>query len=540
MAAQMSKAMLVTVSKFRSRIRVLRAWKLASLGGSAGCVASIAALIGDWNNLWDAPAWLLIGLPAIGMLSGACVALVERYSDAQVARSIDRRAKLEDRLTTAYEAPEGNEFLPAVRDDALEHLGSVKPGQIFPMRFQRPQLAFAALIAAVALVYLLADTDLLRPLAARLEAEQLKQAAVEVEQVAKPFLLQADRPNASTDEKKLAANIESFTRDLNKGRMSKEEALERANQLAAEAQQIEAQRALAMSQSLDSAKTAGDQLQQMANKAAMSKTDSAQLADRASALQQQLASLQQQIDDAKSGRSNVSELQLNAMEQKLAELQKEFHQVQLSQAALDMMNKLASSAQYQEAMRILGQLQEQADAQAAGQPGQLSEEQAKAMAARLEQLAKQLDTDAKLKNYAEQLLQAALTEQLENMQLSQKMLGAFGLPCNQPGMGLGGRGGTNPGVYMGNVGKLYHFDKSSFLNMKYQDRVVTSLQGKSGPETYTEELGPSQLTPRSGIPYENILPKYEKTAESALSKGDVPPDMRSRVRDYFASLHQPQ
>jgi len=528
------------MSKFRRRIRLLRAWKLASIGGSAGCVCSIAALAGDWFGFWDTRVWLLSTLPLSGLMLGVIYALFERFSDSQIAMSIDRRGSLEDRLTTAHEVLAGNDFLPAIQLDASLRVAALNPTVIFPLKFTKLQAAFVGFACLTALVYLLVDTDALMPLASRLQAEQLKRAAVQVQEVAKPFLTQADRPGATSADKHLARDIEQFTRDLNKGRMSKEEALVRANQLADEAQKLEAQRALAASQSLDQAETAGQQLQQMAQRGAMAKSDQAQLADKASQLQQQMATLQQQLDAARSGQSKLSAAQMKAIEQKLAELQKEFHQIQLSEAALDMMNKLASNADFQEAMRILGALQKQSQANAAGQQGELSEAQEKAMAARLEELAKELNSDAKLQAYARQLLLAALREQLEDAKLSRQMLAAMGLQTQQPGFGLGGRGGTNPGVYMGNVGKLYHFDKSSLLNLKSQDRIITSVQGKSGPETYTEELGPSQLTPRSGIPYEDVLPKYEKTAETALSKDNVPPDMRARVRDYFDSLRQPQ
>lgn len=163
------------------------------------------------------------------------------------------------------------------------------------------------------------------------------------------------------------------------------------------------------------------------------------------------------------------------------------------------------------------------------------------MAAQLEQLAKQLDSNAKLQAYADALLKAAMQAQLsmQNMRVSEGLLGAFGLQSDEaPQLGPGGRGGTNPGVWAGGVGHLHHFDKSSLLHVKFQDRVITSQIGKNGPSTYTDQVGPAQIGGDPGIPYQNVLPKYEKTAESALSRGHIPPSMRTRVREYFESLHQ--
>jgi hypothetical protein len=82
-------------------------------------------------------------------------------------------------------------------------------------------------------------------------------------------------------------------------------------------------------------------------------------------------------------------------------------------------------------------------------------------------------------------------------------------------------------------------DKSTLLNLKFSDRIITSQKGK-GPESYEEELGPAQLGDKSGVPYQAMLPKYEKSAESTLSKSDIPPEMRTKVRNYFDSLHQGQ
>jgi hypothetical protein len=43
---------------------------------------------------------------------------------------------------------------------------------------------------------------------------------------------------------------------------------------------------------------------------------------------------------------------------------------------------------------------------------------------------------------------------------------------------------------------------------------------------------------RSSIPYQAVLPTYQKMAESALSKSDIPPRERVRVRNYFDSLRK--
>ncbi len=285
-------------------------------------------------------------------------------------------------------------------------------------------------------------------------------------------------------------------------------------------------------------------MQQMAQMGQMQPTDAAKLASAASALQQQMANLQNQLNAAKAGKSNLTAAQQKAIEQKLAALAKQLQQIHLSQQAEAMLQKLRSTPQFQQAMDILRKLQQQAGAQQSGQPSPLTQAQMQQMADQLEQLAKQLSSDAAMKAYAQQLLDAAKQARLGQPGNGAGLLGAFGMGAGQSqgglSLGMGGKGAPSEDTWVGDHGGLHHFDKSSLLHLKYQDRVITSQQGAKGSETYTEELGPAQLGGKSSIPYQDVLPKYEKTAESALSKGDVPPAMRTRVRDYFESLHQGQ
>ncbi|HEY3266226.1 MAG TPA: hypothetical protein VGM37_04820 [Armatimonadota bacterium] len=67
---------------------------------------------------------------------------------------------------------------------------------------------------------------------------------------------------------------------------------------------------------------------------------------------------------------------------------------------------------------------------------------------------------------------------------------------------------------------------------------MTSQKRAAGAETYVETLGPSQPTGRSSVPYQKVLPAYEKSAESALQRGDIPPAEQKRVREYFDSLRK--
>jgi hypothetical protein len=41
---------------------------------------------------------------------------------------------------------------------------------------------------------------------------------------------------------------------------------------------------------------------------------------------------------------------------------------------------------------------------------------------------------------------------------------------------------------------------------------------------------------RSSVPFRNVLPSYEKKAESALNRQQIPKQHQRRVKEYFDSL----
>jgi hypothetical protein len=268
-----------------------------------------------------------------------------------------------------------------------------------------------------------------------------------------------------------------------------------------------------------------------------------------SALEKQVSDLEKQLSAGAGSQGKMGAGQREALQSKIKALQRQIQQIRISQQALATLSKLMAMPQYQEAMKLLQQLQNQAGASSSGQQPPMSPDELKAAAEKLEALANKLSSNAAMKAYADALLAAAKAAKAGGGQCSGNLLSVFGLnaPFGQncqsdssqgSGADQNGRGGTGQGVYLGLHTDLHHFDKSSLLNIKFDNRVITSQQGNTGPVSYTDVTGPAKMTGKSQIPYEDVLPKYENSAESALSKGNVPPEMRSRVRDYFNSLHQ--
>lgn len=533
----------LNLSPFRRRIRLVCVWRGAAVGGCLGAAGSVVLAALDYFGVWDAaPTRLAVPL-GLGIVAGMGHALTQRLPESTVARSVDRRGGLADRLTSASEVPAATSPLAySLLGDAQGKAETLKPAVLYPLRLGRWHGVLLALAALCALVFLLGNTTLFRGRQAKQDAAELRRDAAQVQRVARPALEDAKRADAAPQDKDLARQLNRFTSDLRKGRMTKAQALVKANQLAQQAQALQSGRAAALAQSIQSAQTASQKLEAMQSQASLPKSDAAKAADQARALSGQIAAMQQALSAAQSGKMSASAKA--ALSKKLAQAQKQLQQIRLSQQAEQFLQKLQSMPDYQEAQKLLAKLAAQAQAQQAGQPPPLTPEQMQQIADRMEQLAKQFGSDAKMRELAAQMLVAARNAQLcKNPGLGAGLMGAFGLGAGSGmgglSLGLGhGAGGPSPDKWVGDHGTLSRSDKSALLHVKFQDRQITSQIGGKGPETYTEVIGPSAPAGKSGVPYQAVLPRYEKSAESALDKGDVPPQMRTKVRDYFDSLRK--
>lgn len=561
---------------FRRRIRLLRAWRLGAMGGlmGAGVAAVMAAL--DLFSVVYCEAWMLAVPVAFGLLAGISRAVTEPLPDGIVARSIDRRGNLADRLTTASEVPSSGGLASAVHHDAFARAQDLKPAKLYPVKFGRWQGAFLGAVLLAALIYAVGNTDFFKTAQQKKDAASLKQTAKEVERIARPELEAAKKQDASAEDKALARELRKFTQDMNKGRMTKQEALVRANQLSQEAQRLQQSRASALAQSVQKAQTAAAMLQQRAEQAGLEKMSpsqmgtpqaqaqmqqrSEQLGAQAQSVQSQMQALQSKMDqmqralDANKSLSGKSmspaeraamQKMLAKMQKQMAELEKLLAKIKLSQRALDFLQKLSQMPDFQAAQELLQKLAENAQAQQAGDPPTMTPQQMEEAAKELEQQAKELEkmaeengSDEQIEDLARQMLEAAREARLgKGVGIGAGLMGAFGL-----GMGPHSNGPSGPGSrydrWSGYTNKPPLSDKSSLLNVKFKDRVITSQIGMKGDQTYTEVTGPSTPSGRSSVPYQAILPKYEKSAESALNKSDIPPSERVKVRDYFNSLRK--
>jgi len=539
----------LNLAPFRRRIRLLRVWRCGAIGGTIGAAVAVVMAALDYFSIQYFAGWALVIPVGLGILVGVGKALWEHLPDQQVARSVDRRGGLEDRLTTAVELPaKGSAFADALHHDAARHVAALRAHDLYRLRLSRWHGAFVLLAAISAWVFLMGNTSFLKSAQAKKEAAELKRAALEVERVSKPVLEEARRADASAADKELARRLERFATDLRKARLSKQEALLKAHQLAEEAKKRQQFRTIAMAQAVKSAQIASAKLAKMAEHARLEQNNAQKLAEQASALENQIAALEQKLAAQRVGQVRISENKKAALEKKLAEWKKRLQEIRLSQQAQEFLQKLRAMPAWQEAQEILAKLAQAAAAQQAGEISALAPEPLEAIAKRLEELAKQLDTEEKLKELAQKLLEAAKRARLcKGGECAGGLLGAFGLSMgggkehSLGGLSLElskGPGGPSNDRWVGAHGELNMEDKSALLNVKWEDRLIHSQIGEKGPQSYVEVIAPPPAGERSAVPYQKVLPKYEKSAETVLKKSQIPPRLRGKVRDYFDSLRK--
>lgn len=536
---------------FRRRIRWMRAWRLASIGAVAGMVVALIEAALDYASIRYAETWMLVAPVVAGILIGLVRAFTERLDDRDVARSIDRRAGLQDRLTTAAELrADAGPMFGAQHDDAIRAASTITPSAVYRFRLNRWHGTLAALAVVTTALFLFGNSPLFQSPSHKAEAAEMRQTAKEVERVAKPVLEEARKPEATAQDKALARNLDKFTRDLRKARMTRQESLVKANDLADQARKLETGKADAAAQSIKDAQTAGDAATKMGQQSSFEPSEAQALAKKAAAAEQAIAAMERQLASAKSaqsGKSSMNEAQRKALEKRLEAARKNLANIRLSQRAELMLRRLAANKDFLEAQKLLQKLAATAAQQKAGARSGMTKQQLEEAVKRIEELAKRLNSEAALREYAKKLLEAAKRARLCNGNCANPLLAACGLGAGMGsgqtgagGMSLGGkgRGAASPDKWVGAHGSLSMDDKSSLLKVKFEDRVVKSQIGDQGPETYTETMAPSAPGDKSGIPYQKVLPAYRKSAESALNKQDIPPRMRGKVRNYFDSLRK--
>lgn len=534
---------------FRRRVRLLQAWRGLARGAMVGGAVALSLAALDYFQVWYS-GWLGVAVPILaGGLVGALYGFTRKVSTSALADSIDRRAQLQNRVATAAEEHH-EQFAEAQRQDALARLGGLKPAKVYPIRFTRWHTGSLALSLAAAVVVLLGNTPALLSAQERQNREELKEAGRAIERVAKPVLEKPDEESTKA-AKELAQKYDAFGKDLQRGRMPMEKAMEEANKLAAEAERAtkeqaeraelavaKAQDALLRDAFEDAAREAGMNPADFADLSqaemqALSQLSDAEAAAQESDLSRQLAEMAQQLREGKNEKGeSMSQAERDALAKQMDALKKDLQNLQLSKKAREFLNRLMNDPDYKELMKLAQELRKasQAAQQNPDRPP-LTKEQIEEMNRKLEELAERLKNDEDLKAFIEQLKQAL--KECEGQ-------------CDSGGMcmSLGGLlpmwGPSGPGQdqLFRDIGQVPQNEQEEDIQAKADVKVTKGQRQEKGDETYMEIKGPASIGDRSKTPYFKVMPKYRKQAEEALNKEQIPKEHQKRVRDYFDSLNR--
>lgn len=515
--------------RFARRVRWMRAWRGLAVGGAIG-----AALCGVWAALdwagvffaeWQGLALVFAAVSLLGALAG----LIRRVDPRDLARSIDRRAGLEDRLGTALEPGSGDGFLGAVREDADRRLLVLRPAQVFPARLGRWHGAACGLAVLAAGLFLAGNTPLLLSEQKKAERKELAEAGATVERVVEPL----ERSEGVTPkEKALARDLERFARELEKGRLDKTEAMQKANELAKKADELTRERYKLAKEQLVQAESAFQKLSKAELQKAglenldpeIANMDPQQRDAETSKLQAELDRLSQEM--ARKA-SDLSPRERAEIERQMQEIQSSLQQIELSKKVQDMLDRLRNHPIYKELQEMAAKMRKAAEAGEQGQTPQLTREEIEEMKRRLEELAKMLEDDEAMQQFLE-----ALKEALANCD------GA----CAGAGVGLGllglfpGNGGRSKDDFFADTERINKLEEEAAGQGSAKTTMVRGERGEQGEETYIEIKGPTSMGGRSSVPYQKVLPSAKKKAEEALKRKAIPKEHEKRVKEYFDSL----
>ena len=140
-------AVVRAVAAARQRLRVVHALQLSAIAVPAGAVVGAAAALAGW-----APLWTAFALAAFGAAAAAAWAGAHTPPADSVARTLDTRLGLRDRVAAALQLQQtGGPIATLVARDAAARLAPVDVSTLFPLALGRaPAVALTVAVALVA------------------------------------------------------------------------------------------------------------------------------------------------------------------------------------------------------------------------------------------------------------------------------------------------------------------------------------------------------------------------------------------------------
>lgn len=556
------------LSPFRRRIRTLYCLRGLWIGVVASGVVAILWSILDFKGIAYTEWYWLVALIGFGAVLGAVVGWFARFSDQAVALSVDRRAALKDRLSTALELDEGDEYAAEVQRDAVAKIDATDPKAIFPSRWGWLQNSGIGTASVAFLIFALGSSSMLSLGTDPVEQAEMKKEAARLDNLKKAIFDDATKKKAiSPDLQALQKDLMRLQKDYEKARIDPKQAMIKKEELAKEAAELSKQKATDALEDIKKGESALEKMEMAELEKAGLKDvnmgdvhmepsdfeakmqDAEQRAQDAKAktdqLQQKMDSLNQQLQNPNLSESEKKEIQKQmseaqkAMEQakkELSEAEKQLANMKLSQEARDILSKLQSDPLMKEIQKEMERLRKKLKDAAKGEEDnmwkpKLTKEQMAEMRKKIEEFLKTLKDDKAREEYLKQLLEAL--KKAEEMGQCQGVGAGLGL-----GLGMGGPGpGPDNDQMLFDSGVV---NKSDPIQGKGKGTPTFAPSDRDplrpGPEMTFEIKAPTFKGTRSSVPYEKVLPSYKQKAESALKKQDIPKQHQARVKRYFDSL----
>ncbi len=422
---------------FRKRIKLLRAIEGIFGGILVGSIIGIVWSVLDWRGIvyfeWTQFGILLVGSAFVG----AVIRVAQKVDDLSIARSLDRRAKLKDRLgTTAELGHEDSVFSELQAQDASDHLSALKPGALYPITFKRIHLLAMAGIVVVAGILFLANSKLFLSTETVVAKESMQKESKRLEELRKAIFDDAtDKKSTSPELLALQKDLLKLQKDFDKARIDPKEAMIRADELAKKANELAKQSAV---QELDKLKDSESMLEKMQKeelkKAGLEKADMSSVNMEDSEFSKKMDSAQQKSNDAQSkaselkskldslksqlGKAGLDDKAKKELQDQVNQTQKELENamkgagqakkdldaMQLSKEAREYLKKIYDDPLWQKILEKAKKIKASAEQAAkTGQP-KLTKEERQALQKEFEEFLKKLQDDDFRKAYLQKLL----------------------------------------------------------------------------------------------------------------------------------------
>jgi chemotaxis protein histidine kinase CheA len=551
---------------FEKRVTILWLLKGATFGALVGAGGALIWAILDWfavSYTTHSKLSLTIGG---GILFGVLIAVFTKPSSTQIWKSVDRRARLKDRLTTISEGA-GGEYELELVEDAKSQFAKLLPKEVFPFRPNASHGATFMLAASAFGVFALSDYPLFLPKEKLIAQSEMKKEAARLEQLKRDIFedRKQDIPDTK-DVQRLQKDLEKLKKDLERARIDPKEAALKKEELARKADELKKEQAKSALDKLDKGESIMDKmLKQRLDEASLQNANMDDLKssqesfdskmseakknletqkNKSKALEQKIADLKKRLESNKLSEAEKKEIEKSlkqTMAEKkeadkaLQEAMKQMSQMKLSEEARKTLEKLMNDPKFKELQKLAEKMREQAQNQMSGSGKQPTKEELEEMKRQFEQLMKELQDDEKMKEFLQQLEQA-----LKDMKMGEGMgvlgmgLGLF--PGMTPSLGAPGPG-MDEDVMTFDAGKNNHQKavqgkgqgKATFAPSERNDK-------QKGPEMTFEIKAPTFKGSKSSIPYQKALPAYSSKAEAALNKNEIPKKHQQKVKKYFESL----